>query len=363
MKLPGKCCLGLMTFALLLSIAFAAPPPYQPPALSDAKNWTMVLIPDPQTYVKLSRNQGIFDLMTAWIADNQKALNIKQVLITGDLVGYNGIKELRPEVNDVTGEQQWQAISRIMTRLDGKVPYIFCTGNHDYGIQSAENRETGVNRYFTPGRNPANQPFFIECGPNSFGEKTLENAAWRFPLPGGRHLLVISLAFAPTAGEAAWAKELAARAEYKDDFGILLTHAYLDKKGKRIAKDKYQLNLDGGFTGEEIWQKLVRLSPNIRMVICGHIAVPDVWEGGISYAKDVNDAGKEVYQMAFNTQAIGGGWHGNGGDGWLRLLEFTPDLTTIKVRTFSPLFAISPSTRHLAWRTEPLNQFDIQIAE
>ena len=61
--------------------------------------------------------------------------------------------------------------------------------------------------------------------------------------------------------------------------------------------------------------------------------------------------------MMFNTQAIGGGFAGNGGDGWLRLLEFMPDKKTIKAKTFSPLFAVSPSTRYLAWKTDKKNEF------
>jgi len=60
-----------------------------------------------------------------------------------------------------------------------------------------------------------------------------------------------------------------------------------------------------------------------------------------------------------HAQREGGGWHGNGGDGWLRILAFLPDGKTIKVHTFSPLFRASPSTRHLAWRSESFDQYDI----
>ncbi|MCC8154963.1 MAG: hypothetical protein LIP01_12655 [Tannerellaceae bacterium] len=38
-----------------------------------------------------------------------------------------------------------------------------------------------------------------------------------------------------------------------------------------------------------------------------------------------------------------------------------PDGKTIKVKTFSPLFAISPVTAQYAWRTETFDQFDIVI--
>ena len=70
-----------------------------------------------------------------------------------------------------------------------------------------------------------------------------------------------------------------------------------------------------------------------------------------------NSSGKSVAQMVFNTQAIGGGFSGNGGDGWLRLLEFMPDKKTIKARTFSPFFGSSPSTLNLAWKTDERNEF------
>ena len=65
--------------------------------------------------------------------------------------------------------------------------------------------------------------------------------------------------------------------------------------------------------------------------------------------------------MMFNSQTNDGQWHGNGGDCWLRILEFKPDGRTISVRTFSPLFAISHITSEQAWRTASYDQFDFTI--
>ena len=96
---------------------------------------------------------------------------------------------------------------------------------------------------------------------------------------------------------------------------------------------------------------------NIEMVISGHIGVPNDPKGHLAFLVGENAAGKKVNQMVFNAQALGGGWHGNGGDGWLRILEFLPDGKTVKVKTFSPLFAISPTTQKYAWRTEPYDEF------
>ncbi len=56
--------------------------------------------------------------------------------------------------------------------------------------------------------------------------------------------------------------------------------------------------------------------------------------------------------MMFNVQILGGGWEGNGGDGWLRILEFLPDGRTIKVRTYSPPCSASRRLPNI-WRTAP----------
>jgi hypothetical protein len=95
------------------------------------------------------------------------------------------------------------------------------------------------------------------------------------------------------------------------------------------------------------------------LVFSGHIGDPDNPEGHVGFRTDTNAAGRKVHQMTFNAQALGGGWHGNGGDGWLRLLEFNGLEVTVK--TFSPLFAISPATRHLAWGTGAYETFTFRL--
>ena len=80
-----------------------------------------------------------------------------------------------------------------------------------------------------------------------------------------------------------------------------------------------------------------------------------------SFRVDKAANGREVFQMMFNSQQGDGDWNGNGGDCWLRIMEFKPDGKTISVRTFSPMFAISRLTQHLAWRTAEYDQFDIVI--
>jgi hypothetical protein len=46
--------------------------------LTDENSFSMILLGDPQGYVKYDINQPIFELCTAWIADNVDHLNIKR---------------------------------------------------------------------------------------------------------------------------------------------------------------------------------------------------------------------------------------------------------------------------------------------
>jgi hypothetical protein len=353
-----------MLLACSLSAFAQEPSVYTPPQLTQSNACSIILLPDLQTYNKFGRNQGIAELMTAWAAENLDALNVLTVMQNGDLVQHNNIDQANGRSGNQNSTQQWTAVSRAFERLDGKVPYVVATGNHDYGTTNGQNRDTQFPTYFPVDRNPAWNGVLVECCTNRVGEKTLENAAYQFTTPQGRKLLILSLEFAPSDPIIAWAKELVARDEYNDHLVILLTHSYMRSHAENndhIVKEKYEVQ-DVNY-GQAVWEKLVYPSDNIRLVLCGHIAGPDnVWES-VGFRVDKNHVGNPVSQMLFNAQANGGGWHGNGGDGWLRILEFSEDGKSVSVKTFSPLFAISPSTQHLAWRTEPYDQFVFEIEE
>ena len=172
-------------------------------------------------------------------------------------------------------------------------------------------------------------------------------------------MLFLTLEFAPRDTMVAWAKRVTSQEKYKDHSVLLLTHSYLNAKDEHIVKENYPI-VDGNY-GAAMFEKLVKPSSNINMVISGHIGSPNDNRAHLGFRTDTNAGGKKVQQMAFNAQALGGGWMGNGGDGWLRILEFMPDGKTVNVKTFSPFFAISPSTQHLAWRTESFDQFTFEI--
>ena len=332
---------------------------FKEPARSDPESWSMIMLPDPQTYHKFDYNQPVFELLTAWVVRYQEKLNIQMVVCTGDLVEQNNF----PNPDGINGNQpsksQWEAVARAFGRLDGKVPYVTATGNHDYGLKSAENRKTNYDYYFPADKNRLSQKMLRDVGVNSDGMPTLTNATYEFTSPQRKKILILVLEFAPRDETLEWALKTVNQEKYANHAVILLTHSYLNSKNEHIDTEGY--TLPGPNYGAAIWQKLVQPAKNIMMVLSGHIGGPDDVKAHLGYRTDTNAAGRKVQQMTFNAQALGGGWHGNGGDGWLRILEFMPDGKTVKIKTFSPLFAFSPTTRQFAWRTEPHDEFTIVL--
>ncbi len=342
-----------------LTNAAAQQQKYTPPALSNSNSWSIIMLPDPQTYQKFERNQPLFELMTAWVSENIGRLNIKLVMCTGDLVEQNEMINPDGETVNQPSKKQWAAVAHAFNRLDGKVPYVLAAGNHDYGYSNISVRRSNYNTYFPVDKNFKTQKLIREAGLNAEGIPTMENAAFEFTSPQGRKFLLLTLEFAPRDTIIAWAKKVTGQEAYKNHTAIILTHSYLNSANEQIEKENY--NITDGNYGAAIWRKLVQPSTNIQLVFSGHIGKPDNARGHVGFRTDKNAAGKKVNQMVFNAQAMGGGWYGNGGDGWLRILEFLPDGKTVKVKTFSPFFAISPTTQQFAWRTAPYDEFVFQL--
>ena len=330
------------------------------PKLQNPNSFSMILLPDPQTYTKFDTNQPIFDLMTAWVSSQLDPLSVKAVLCTGDLVEQNEYTVPDNVNGNQTSTQQWRAASKAFEKLDNKVPYIICGGNHDYGYKRSENRLCNFPTYFPVERNAAWKKTLVSVCNNAFGLPTLENAAFAFSLPNNwGDWLVIATEFAPRDEVLNWAKELISDKKYANHKVIILTHSYLEYTGKVIEKEGYDVSPAN--YGKAIWEKLIYPSKNIKLLICGHYCSVDGFRYNVGIRSDKNCIGRNVTQMMFNAQTEGGGWHGNGGDGWLRILEFMPDGKTISVKTYSPFFGISPTTRQFAWRTESFDEFTIII--
>ena len=92
-----------------------------------------------------------------------------------------------------------------------------------------------------------------------------------------------------------------------------------------------------------MWNELVKVNGNFEMTFNGHLG-----GDGTGYRVDANNAGVDVHQMFLNTQ-----FETNGGNGWLRVVEFMKDGQTVKVRTYSPHFGL--------YRTNAASNLDLTI--
>ena len=127
--------------AMLWSLPAAAQEEYRQPALENPESWSVVVIPDLQGYAKNEASQPIARLMTAWIADNIERLNVRMVLCVGDVVEQND-RIGNGFSGDLTSVRQWQGMADAFDVLDGRVPYLVATGNHDYTYTRSTRRRS-----------------------------------------------------------------------------------------------------------------------------------------------------------------------------------------------------------------------------
>ncbi|TWT78227.1 hypothetical protein Pla123a_10170 [Posidoniimonas polymericola] len=319
------------------SPGFVATEQQSPFAPSPDADWSMVVLPDTQNYVKSTQYRNTLTQMTQWAVDNREAFKIQLVLQEGDIVNNNNTNN--PTSGDQVSSQQWANAKASMGVLDGQLPYILAAGNHDYGTTDAQNRLTELNNYFAASDNPLNDPAQggIMAGQKDPGR--LENAYYDFVAPDGRKMLVLSLEWEPRPETVAWANQIAADPQYADHTAVLLTHAYAYGSERRYSGSRVEADADG----EELWQDLVSQHGNFELVFNGHFG-----GDGAGYVGS-RGAGGSVHQMFFNTQ-----FQTNAGGGWLRLVEFLEDGRTVRVRTYSPYYDL--------YRTDHANAFDLAVS-
>ncbi len=279
---------------------------------------TIVLLPDTQTYA--ARFPEILDSQVNWIKKNAKHIDF--VLQQGDLTNNNK-------------HPQWQVIHHAFTKLDHVVPYVLAVGNHDMGQvpKLADNRNTDLfNQYF-----PLQHMSTLDGFAGVYEKDKMDNAWYTFQT-GKIKWLVLSLEFGPRNKVLDWANQIVK--QYPDRTIILNTHAYMYSDSTRqgpgdkwrpqdygIAKDTGDESVNDG---EDIWNKLVKLHPNIRFVFSGHVL-----NNGVGTLVSYNDHGYAVYQMLANYQQ---GVEGSvkGGNGWLRIVEVDLKKNLLTVKTYSP---------------------------
>lgn len=285
-----------------------------------AGSFTVAVLPDTQHYSE--RFPETYLAQTRWIVENRVARNMAAVIHLGDITNRNTAAE-------------WRNAARAMHELDGKVPYFLNSGNHDYSDGGGcRDRKTGLNEFF-PVAGFRGRPTFgglYDREPNR-----MDNSYHTFSA-GGRNFLVLCFEFGPRADVVRWAGEILARHASRE--AILITHAFIYHDDTRYDWKKYhtaqkwnphsyaiaKATGDDVCDGEELWNALCAKHGNIILTLNGHVL-----GDGLGRVVSKTPTGREVPQVLVNFQM-----RPQGGDGWLRLLEFRADGKTIEVYDYSP---------------------------
>jgi 3',5'-cyclic AMP phosphodiesterase CpdA len=281
--------------------------------------FTLAVIPDTQFYS--AKFPATYEAQTRWIAGNAKRYNMAYVLHVGDMTDHNTNSE-------------WQVVQRAHSLLDETLPYAIVPGNHDLGADGKTKSRDSLLSEFFPVSKFRQWPTFggnydkeTERSENSFHKFTANGRSW----------LILALEFAPRHDVLRWANQVAQ--QHPDHSIIMITHAYLRPDNTRynrqvtVKSTGKSAGLDGsglskspeGFNdGEDMWQKLVSQHANFALVISGHVCVTGKLESE-------GKAGNVVHQMLVDYQN-----QPNGGDGYLRLLQFHPDGRKVTVNDYSP---------------------------
>ncbi len=252
------------------------------------ESFSIIILPDTQHYSQYYPE--IFINQTQWIVDKKSDLNVAFVSSLGDIV-QNG-----------DSISEWENAAGSMKILDEDgVSWEVLPGNHDF---ESDGSLSNYNIYFGIG-NFSGRPCFGGSYPNG-----TNNNNFALFSSGDYDYLFFSFQYHPSDLVLAWANETIA--QHPNRKVLVATHDYLDLNGERRQE------------GNHIWNSFVAPhAEQVFLVLCGHM------HGEALRTDYVNDY--KVHQLVADYQD-----RPNGGNGWLRILEFHPAEDKILVKTFSP---------------------------
>jgi hypothetical protein len=283
-----------LLLSVLLSALSAGP--------SAGSDFTVVVLPDTQFYAQSFPQ--IFDAQLQWIADQKDARNIVYVAQLGDCVeeGDNGGDPSEWLVADAAFGLIEDPVA---TALPDGIPYGIAVGNHDQSPFGDAGPGTTLfyNQFFGESRFLGRAYYGGHFGTDNDNHVDFFSAS-------GMDFVVVYMEYDtnPDAAVLAWAD------------GLLATHS--DKRA--IVVSHYLINNSGDFgnQGQEIYDAL-KSRPNLFLMLGGH-------RSGEAVRMDVF-AGSTVRTVLSNYQN-----RSQGGEGWLRIMEFSPANDEIRVSTYSP---------------------------
>ncbi|QDU70402.1 metallophosphoesterase [Mucisphaera calidilacus] len=283
-----------------------------PSAEAFGASYTVAVLPDTQYYAQLYPET--FDAQTQWLADQASSRNIVFTTHLGDIVEYGA------------NLGEWVNADTSMGYLDAAgMNYSVTPGNHDlYG-------DGGVNyrHYFGASR--------FASMPTYGGHSASAMSQYHVVSMGDQDILMLSVDIDAPDAELAWAQSVLDA--HPDTPAILSTHLLMDNNGN--IRDTTYIRHGYGNPAQTIWDELVMPNAQVFMTLNGHYH-------GTRAEVSYNAAGLAVHRVLVDYQGLS-----NGGDGYLRLMEFDFDADVIRHTSYSPTLDQS--------LTDPGSSFDLEV--
>lgn len=281
-------------------------------ALKPGPDFMVAALPDSQNYSS-GLNGGtvaLFTAQTSWIAANRAASNFGYVAHLGDIVNYgdnngpwywNELSDWRDATNAL-----YRLENPTTTGLPNGIPYGAAVGNHE---QSPNGDPDGTTTYY-------NQFFGVShfTGRPYYGGHYGSNNDNHFDLfsASGLDFIAIYMEY-----------DLAANPLVLDWANNLL-HTYSNRQAIVVSHYIGRATTPSTFSdqGAAIYTAL-RTNANLFLMLSGHVA-------GEGSRADVFN-GHTVQTLVSDYQ-----YYDNGGNGFMRLMQFSPSNSVIRVKTYSP---------------------------
>lgn len=247
-------------------------------------DYSIVGMPDIQTMVHYSP-ENLTSTMT-WLADNAAARKMQFMVQVGDLSDSGAVDEY------------YIGAARGLDLLNGKLPYTFVQGNHDYDNNCSTDRSsTRFDTYFPYSKFSKNTWFG-----GAYEQGTMANTYSLFDVDEVKYL-VLSLEFAPRQSVLRWAGRVCEM--YPDRRVIISTHGFLSTNGEfstgKFSGRSYfrDVREEDKTDGVQMWNGLVKKYPNIFLVLSGHEPCDD-----LVMRRDKGEHGNTVTSMLIDAQCV-----------------------------------------------------------
>lgn len=279
--------------------------------LTDADDFTVVILPDTQNYTQFPGNFPQYPAQTKWVWEHRNTDNIVGLMHNGDVVQHGNMIEeewVRAEKAMVTLETSTEKF------MDG-MPYSIAVGNHDNGAYAHDNKPFSTsmfNKYFGVSRFK-NRAYYG----GHHGDKN--DNSWILVRAGNLEVLMLSLEYRGALGQdpkvLAWAK------------GVFEAHPH----ALGIVNSHHIVKANGDFSGEgkQIYD-VMKTVKNVQLMTSGHIK---------EFRKRRTDEfqGRKIHSMLADYQdLIVPADDCAGGCGYMRIWRFSPKKNELRVQTYSP---------------------------